>query len=182
MRQHQRPPSEAADVDGPLLQAMFIRRHVLEELGGLRDDFGRYHIDSDLAARMRAAGQSCRHEPDCRVTGRVPPAPKGFRAALCAERLYWCHAAALSARGALARHALHVLADVLRQVPRPAALTALLGRGCGLVRAAVNVPAHLPSAADARAGTVSLCMDEASHNPPEPRRRPAKARRYSRSA
>jgi hypothetical protein len=181
-RQPQGPLNGAAAVDGPLLQAMFIRRRILDQLGGLRDDFGRYHIDTDLAARLRAAGQSCRHEPDCQVTGRVPPSPRGFRAALGAERLYWCHAAGLSVRGALAWHALHVSADVLRQLPRPTALTALLGRGCGLVRSAVNIPPHMPLVASARDETVSLCIEDARRNLPEPRQRQAEVQRYSRSA
>ena len=124
--------AKPVSVDGPLLQASFFRREVLVSLGGLRGEFGDFHIDTDLAARLRAAGMLCTSQPDSQVAGPIPKSPQGFHAARRAELLYWCHARRLRRHGALTCHGMHVLCDVLRQLPSPSVVTALLGRGCGL--------------------------------------------------
>jgi hypothetical protein len=168
-------------VDGPLLHAAFIRRSVLKQIGGLRDDFGRHHIDTDLAARLRSAGYSCVHQPNCRVIGSCSIAPRGFHAARLAERLYWSHASHLRQAGALPCHALHVAGDLVRQLPRLTVVAALAGRICGLAQGIFlsAPPVAVPTEVDE---TISIRIDEAHWMPPPGPRPRTSTRRYSRTA
>jgi hypothetical protein len=82
---------------------------------------------------------------------------------------------------ALPCHMLHVAGDLLRQLPRPASLSALAGRVCGLVEGIVR---PLPSAAtqiDA-AETISLHIEDAQRRMPAGPQRRSAAGRYSQTA
>lgn len=147
-------------VDGPLLEAAFVRRSVLRRLGGLRGDFGRYHIDTDLAARLRAAGATCAAQPESRVKAAVSRAPHGFQAARREELLFWTHTRRLARRGSHTCHAAHVAGDLLRQAPRPSLLTSLAGRMLGAAQSACSWgPPTEPEGSAEEDAPVSIPMD-----------------------
>jgi hypothetical protein len=149
-------------VDGPLLEAAFVRRSVLLRLGGVRGDFGRYHIDTDLAARLCAAGQRCAPQLESRVTADVSPGPRGFHAARREESLFWTHTRRLARGGSHACHVAHVARDLLRQVARSSLASSLVGRSLGAAQSACGwrPPADLEGLAEDGA-TISIPIDRA---------------------
>jgi hypothetical protein len=186
-----RRPLRAASVsrwriDGPLLQAAFIRRNVLDRLGGLRGEFGRYHIDTDLAARLRAAGARCVHQPESHVQAAFVMAPRGFHAARREERLFWTHLTPLSRRGAHACHMAHVSLDLVRHIPRLSLLTSLVGRTFGAAESVSRLccgPRALDSefAGDGDA-TISIPIDQARRAGAQTAGASSRRHRYTRTA
>lgn len=154
-------------VDGPAWHAAFFRRKTLLKVGPFREDFGVFHLDSDYAARLRAAQLTCVHEADSRLMTTLPTAPRGWQAGRQAELLYRTHRATFgSARSRLA-HSLLVGWESLRQFPTPSAFTTLLGRAHGVVTrcpAEIPAPAHHDACEDASLATPTLRFEMARDN------------------
>jgi hypothetical protein len=170
-------------IDGPLLQAAFIRRSVLDRLGGMRGDFGGYHIDTDLAARLRWAKATCVFQPESQVKAAVRPAPRGFQAARRAELLYWTHVRQMASAGAHSCHGVHVVGDLLRQFPRPSLLTSLLGRTVVIAQSLCRggLPAELRGPANDVAA-ISIPIDQTPRQSERIVKSKNPLRRYSRTA
>lgn len=62
---------QSQEVFGPSGAAALYRRCVLEELGGLDEDFFLIHEDVDLALRARLRGYCCRYVPEAVVRHKV---------------------------------------------------------------------------------------------------------------
>lgn len=163
-------------VDGPLLQAAFIRRDVFDEIGWLTGRFGDYHIDTDLAARLHAAELRCQIIDTPIIRGTVPKAPRGFSAGRRAESLYRCHS------GNVVAHGWHVACDFVRQLPSPAAATSVLGRCVGRL-VAVRAPRdkEVPTSQSADDQSVTLSFAEA-RDARQVRDKEGPDARYSKSA
>jgi hypothetical protein len=121
----------STEILGPLVQAAFYRRSALEMAGGLPGEVGDVLADVDLALALRFAGYKAVIEPQSivRATAELLATPRlGFRRGLAAERLFWRAAPMAGWWKSLAAHPLGMLIESLQAVPRPAALTALVGR------------------------------------------------------
>ncbi len=162
-------------VDGPNLQAAFFRRDALRQTGRLTGCFGSYHIDTDYAARLRAAQLICEHVTDCRLVAQLPPAPRGFSAGRRAEQLYWQHA---STSGSLVRHLIAVGLETISKLPRPSALTGLLGRAWGMLRPADDDSSNVDDSAVP--DVISLKLSDAARRPGTASASPSQP--YSKSA
>ncbi len=124
-------PAPRAEILGPIAQAAFYRRSALELVGGFPCAVGDALADVDLALALRFAGCKTTFEPQSiiRASAELLAAPRsGFRHGLAAERLFWRAAPVVGWCKSLAAHPLGVLAQSLQALPRPAALTALIGR------------------------------------------------------
>ncbi|MEE2657772.1 MAG: glycosyltransferase [Candidatus Latescibacterota bacterium] len=60
-------PAEPADVDALSGSCMLVRRQVLQEVGGLDDDYFMYGEDLDWCFRMKEAGWRIRYIPDTEI-------------------------------------------------------------------------------------------------------------------
>jgi hypothetical protein len=123
--------SRREEILGPIVQAAFYRRSVLELVGGLPCALGDALADVDLALALRFAGYNAIFEPQSiiRASDELLAGPRlGFRQALAAERLFWRAAPVVGWCKSLAGHPLGVLIESLQALPRPAALLALFGR------------------------------------------------------
>ena len=118
-------------VDGPSLQTGFGRTESLIGIGGFRSAFGPDLADADLAARIKACGETCIVDTSCCLLGR-PEAPSsyGFRRGITTERLYWQHVKS-NGMMSLVNHSGHVAIDTLKLFPRLSAVTTLIGRLVG---------------------------------------------------
>jgi hypothetical protein len=124
--------ASAADrlVLGPSLHAGFYRRSALESIGGeFATVVGDAQADADLALQLRALDMDCRFSGDS-VVYALPDQKiaRGFAAGLASERLFLRNRATEDGAATLLAHVMHVMADSAANLPRPAALTGLLGR------------------------------------------------------
>jgi hypothetical protein len=182
-------PDARFDVDAPALHAGFYRRTMLAEIGGLDGRFGSLHLDTDLAARMRAMRLQCEFEPASRVwtDAKVSHPIRGFQEAYRAERLFWRHFAGWSSPWSLVLHSCHVTVDWIQQLPRAGALVSPIGRICGgLVSLfASNAACSDPRLSATEDAPVTLRIEEAGTarraRLEDPSERSSK-HRYSRSA
>jgi hypothetical protein len=122
------------DVLGPCFTAGFYRRTALESLSRPFDPIvGERLADVDLALSLRAIGWRAVFEPQS-VVYALPPADRlarGFQAAREAERLFLRHAAQTGWASSLFGHAVAVVAEFARTLPRPSAVAQLTGRLAG---------------------------------------------------
>ena len=134
------PPASIGDqaasieVLGPLVQAAFFRRSVLELIGGLSTEVGDALVDTDVSLALRFAGYRSVLEPRSivmTIEGFESSPPPGFRHGLAAERLFWRAAPILGWGKSLIAYPWAVLADFVRSLPRPASLAMLVGRVLG---------------------------------------------------
>lgn len=116
-------------VIGPSLLAGFYRKQALQVLGGFDSSVGRV-ADADLALRLRASGQRVVLDPQSKmhVTQEHRSAARGFRYGLHAERLFLRHVPRRKWGMALLAHSWTVAVEAISALPRPAAMTQLLGR------------------------------------------------------
>lgn len=118
-------------IDGPTISAGFYRRAALTATGGFDPRMGSQLADVDWVMRLYESGGRCIFEPNCPLIGSADmfrDGGGGFRQGRCAELLFWRHLAHEGPWRSLLLHPLEVVADGLRQVPRPAAITGLIGR------------------------------------------------------
>lgn len=123
--------------DGPSQHAGFCRRECLIGIGGFRAAFGPNLADADLAARIKAKGETCLVDTSSTLlvdseSVLTPLRRKGFRFGRESERLYWQH---FRTNGALSSviHLAHVAVETLKQFPSPATVTSLFGRFVGVI-------------------------------------------------
>lgn len=120
-------------VDGPSLQTGFCRTESLTSIGGFRSAFGTDLADADLAARIKACGETCIVDSSCCLLGHPDtPSSFGFRRGRTSERLYWQHVKS-NGMMSLVNHSGHVAIDTLKLFPRLSAVTTLIGRLVGAV-------------------------------------------------
>lgn len=170
----------AKRIDGPLLQAGFVRAAVLDAVGPMTDRFGEQHIDSEFAARLRGFQVSCQHVPESQLVGLDLSNARGFRDGYCSEKLYWYHRHQFGMVSRTVAHAFQGAFDVTRQLPSPSAATALLGRACGMLSGLLGKTANYESLASETPTLLSMkaglkSRDEASRNDQRSRRRWAKS-------
>ncbi|HEY2759921.1 MAG TPA: glycosyltransferase [Pirellulales bacterium] len=80
---------------GPLLQAAFYRKSVVDSLGGISAAVGDELADIDLVLTLRHAGWKICEAPDSRVLATslaVAPPASSMATSKFAERFYWRHA------------------------------------------------------------------------------------------
>jgi GT2 family glycosyltransferase len=120
---------------------MFVRRDVLNELGGFRDDFFMYHEDNEFCLRVLKAGWRIAVVPTARVEHFEPdaaPAPDWLEYVKLRNffRLYLLHAPAAALLGFFVRY---LLLDALRNA------AAGRRRCLWLLRAGLDTLLHSPA-------------------------------------
>ena len=116
---------------GPLLQAAFYRKSVIDTLGGISAEVGDDLADIDLALTLRRAGWKVCGASECRVLAtslNFDERSDSFAASLQAERYYWRHAGDNGWFHRVLAHPLAAAIDVLFAKPwwtaaRPSART-----------------------------------------------------------
>lgn len=121
-----------SQVLAPHLAAAFYRKSAWEMAGRFATDVGDDYAYLDLALALEQAGLRTVLEPECRVVAYAGCPAGAFRQAYDAERFFWRAAP----RGGWARsvllHAVRVMIELLVSFPRPAMLSRLAGRLCGM--------------------------------------------------
>ncbi|HEV3417008.1 MAG TPA: glycosyltransferase family 2 protein [Pirellulales bacterium] len=116
---------------GPTIDAAFYRKAALEALGdGLPVNLGDQFADVDLALGLQYTGYRTALEPQCVVFAErlVGSEQSGFHTGLHAERFFLRNLPVSGWLRGFTMHPLTVAADLLRSLPRRAALTQLAGR------------------------------------------------------
>lgn len=145
---------------GPSLVAGFYRRWAWEALGGFCEQLASPWADVDFALSLHALGYRSALASECvlRATGDLISDPASFRSGVCAESVFWRHAAQRGLLAALALHPAAVLRSILETRRPSRACAQLLGRLAGLCR----LPSHLASVARIRRATELYLLREAS--------------------
>lgn len=117
----------------PDLPAAFYRKSALDVVGRLSGMVGDRLACVDLALTLEHAGYRCVVEPDCRIYAapRSGNREGGFRRGWAAERLFWRWAPRNGWLRALPLHMMMVALECGCSLPRPSALTQLMGRLVG---------------------------------------------------
>ena len=129
--------SALADPDVP---AAFYRKSALDVVGRLSGMVGDRLACVDLALALEHAGFRCVVEPRCRVYSASSAKIRegGFKRGWAAERLFWRWAPRSGWFRALPLHMIMVAMECGFSLPRPAALTQLMGRLVG----SLQISAH----------------------------------------
>jgi len=126
-----------ADPDVP---AAFYRKSALDVVGRLSGMVGDRLACVDLALTLEHAGFRCLVEPRCRIYAASSAKARegGFSRGWAAERLFWRWAPRSGWFRALSLHMLMVALECGFSLPRPMALTQLMGRLVG----SLQISAH----------------------------------------
>lgn len=125
----------SAVVDGPCLEAGFFHRSTLATIGEFDEFLSIAHANADVAAKLKASGLACDHEPDCVVLGKMQPRPRGYHSSRQLERVYRRHRDGV---GAAIMHWAATAGNVTRHGPSLGLLSSALGHCVGSLQARWN--------------------------------------------
>lgn len=145
----------ASNIIGPSWVAGFYRRALAGAAHGPFDPtLGAGTADIDLALRLSQAGYATVFEPRSLIQQPAAAEPQsgGLAAAREGERLFWRHSAVHGSWQSVAPHGLLIAGEFIRALPRPRAVSQLIGRVLGCCewgnRRRQQLLLQLPLAAD----------------------------------